>query len=64
MAHGASLADSKRLFNAGLGGKVWRSVDLYEGDKIDTKALKELVILAIEHNQSKAKKPPKRRSIE
>lgn len=55
-SHGASLADPKKLFNAGLDGKVWRAIDLIEGDAVDESALKELVRAAIVFNQSKAKK--------
>jgi len=50
-SHGASLPDPDKLFNAGFGGKVWRAIDLYEGDKINTRALQALVRAAIEHNQ-------------
>lgn len=52
-AHGASLPDPGRLFNAGLEGKVWRAIDLFEGDKIDAAALKNLVRAAIEFNRAK-----------
>ena len=55
-SHGASLPDPGKLFNAGLEGKVWRAIDLFEGDKIDERALKELIRAAVEHNQSKLKK--------
>lgn len=55
-AHGASLADPDRLFNAGFEGKVWRAIDLFEGDKIDAAALKKLVRAAIEFNQKKKAK--------
>src|SRR6478735_10746761 len=34
-AHGASLPDPDKLFNAGLDGKVWRAIDLYENDTVD-----------------------------
>lgn len=54
--HGASLADPDRLFNAGLGGKVWRAIDFSEGDKVNERALKDLVRAAIAFNQSKPKK--------
>src|SRR3954469_6289314 len=37
-AHGAKLADPDKLFNAGLDGKVWRAIDLFEGDKLDERA--------------------------
>ncbi|WP_119387909.1 DUF1801 domain-containing protein [Taklimakanibacter lacteus] len=61
-SHGASLPDPDKLFNAGLGGKVWRAIDLHEGDKINERALKTLVCAAIAHNQVRAKKKaPKKR---
>src|SRR5882757_1146901 len=56
--HGAKLADPDKLFNAGLDGKVWRAIDLFEGDKIDERALKNLIRAAIEYNQGKSKKAP------
>jgi|ERR1700754_548495 len=55
-AHGAALPDPDRLFNAGLDGKVWRAIDLFEGDKIDARALKNLVRAAIDYNQTKKNK--------
>lgn len=55
-AHGASLPDPDKLFNAGLDGKVWRAIDVFEGDKIDQRALKNLVRAAIEFNQTKKAK--------
>ena len=39
-SHGASLPDPEKLFNAGLGGNAWRAIDLFEGDKINERALK------------------------
>ena len=55
-ANGASLKDPDKLFNAGLEGKVWRAIDFFEGDKIDARALKNLVRAAIDYNQVKSKK--------
>ena len=55
-SHGASLPDPDKLFNAGLDGKVWRAIDLFEGDKVNERALKNLVRAAIDYNQSKSKK--------
>jgi len=55
-SHGASLPDPDKLFNAGFGGKVWRAIDVFEGDKIDARALKNLIRAAIEYNQIKLKK--------
>ena len=53
---GASLPDPDRLFNAGLEGGKWRAIDYFEGDKINERALKNLVRAAIAYNQSKSKK--------
>src|SRR4029077_15675253 len=62
-SHGASLPDPDKLFNAGLGGKVWRAIDLFEGDKIDERALKNLIRAAVDYNQKKSKKKaPARRA--
>lgn len=55
-AHGASLADPDRLFNAGFNGKVWRAIDFLEGDKVNAPALKKLVRAAVEFNREKAAK--------
>lgn len=52
-AKGASLADPAGLFNASLDGNVRRAIDIYEGDKIDAKALKALVRAAVALNRSK-----------
>jgi hypothetical protein len=55
-AHGASLPDPDKLFNAGLEGNTWRAIDFFEGDKINECALKNLVRAAIEYNQIKLKR--------
>lgn len=55
-SNGAKIPDPRKLFNNGLGGKKWRAIDLFEGDKIDKAALKTLVRAAIEYNQSQLKK--------
>ena len=55
-SHGASLPDPDKLFNAGLGGNAWRAIDLFEGDKINERALKNLVRAAVDYNQTKLKK--------
>jgi hypothetical protein len=55
-AHGASLPDPGKLFNAGLDGNMRRAIDYLEGDKVDERALKTLVRAAIEYNQGKSKK--------
>jgi len=55
-SHGAHLPDPDKLFNAGLGGSAWRAIDLFEGDKINDRALKNLVRAAVAYNQSKLKR--------
>jgi hypothetical protein len=54
-ANGAHLPDPDKLFNAGLGGNQWRAIDLFEGDKINARALKNLIRDAIDFNQIKLK---------
>jgi hypothetical protein len=54
-SNGASLPDPHKLFNAGLEGNKWRAIDLFEGDKINERALKNLVRAAIDYNQIKLK---------
>ena len=55
---GAKLADPDKLFNAGLEGNARRAIDFLEGDKVNERALKNLIRAAIEYNQSKSKKAP------
>ena len=55
-AHGASLPDPDKLFNAGLDGNARRAIDFFEGDRINERALKKLVRAAIDHNRTKLKK--------
>jgi hypothetical protein len=55
-AHGASLPDPDKLFNAGLEGNARRAIDFFEGDEINEPALKNLVRAAIDYNQVKSKK--------
>ena len=58
-SHGARLADPDKLFNAGLAGNAWRAIDLFEGDKIKERALKNLVRAAVDYNEIKlTKKAP------
>ena len=51
--HGARLPDPEKLFNAGLEGNQRRAIDFFEGDKVNTPALKNLVRAAIEYNQAR-----------
>ncbi len=54
-SHGASLPDPDKLFNNGFGGKVWRAIDLFEGDRIDERAFQNLIRAAVAFNQAKPK---------
>ncbi len=55
-AHGASLPDPDKLFNAGLEGNARRAIDFFEGDEVDEPALRNLVRAAIDRNTLKATK--------
>ena len=59
-SHGASLPDPDKLFNAGFDGKTWRAIDLYEGDKVDVRALKNLIRAAVAFNLNSRSKPKPR----
>ncbi|KFL54964.1 hypothetical protein JM78_07720 [Burkholderia pyrrocinia] len=54
--HGAHLPDPGGLFNDGLDGNARRAIDFFEGDRIDKRALKNLVRAAIEYNRTHLKK--------
>jgi hypothetical protein len=59
-AKGASLKDPSGLFNSSLDGNVRRAIDIYEGGKIDEKALKDLIRAAVALNlKSKSKRNSK-----
>jgi hypothetical protein len=55
-AHGAALDDPSRLFNSSLEGNMRRAIDIHEGDKIDGRALKNLVRAAAAYNRAKKQK--------
>jgi hypothetical protein len=55
-AYGASLPDPDKLFNASLEGNARRAIDFFEGDKINARALKNLVRAAVDYNQARRKK--------
>jgi hypothetical protein len=54
-AKGASLDDPSGLFNSSLEGNTRRAIDIHEGDTIDEKALKALVLAAVALNTSNAR---------
>jgi len=59
-AKGASLEDPAGLFNSSLEGNTRRAIDLHEGEKIDEKALKALILAAVALNMSRATARPAR----
>ena len=58
-AQGASLPDPDKLFNAGLEGNRWRAIDLYEGDRINERALKNIIRAAVAYNRTRLKEKPR-----
>ena len=50
---GASLDDKDKLFNAGFDAKTSRSIDIFEGDKINETAFKDLIRQAVKFNETK-----------
>ena len=62
-AQGASLPDPDKIFNAGLKGNRWRAIDLYEGDRVNERALKNIIRDAVALNlKGKSKSKPRRAS--
>jgi hypothetical protein len=62
-AKGAALEDPAGLFNSSLDGNARRAIDIYEGDKVDEAALKDLIRAAVALNlQGKSKPKPRRAS--
>ena len=57
---GASLEDPDKLFNSSLDGNVRRAIDIHEGEEIDAKAFKALILAAVALNAPGGKKPKKR----
>jgi hypothetical protein len=55
-ANGASLEDPSGVFNSSLEGNMRRAIDIHEDDKLNERALKNLIRAAVEHNQTKKKK--------
>jgi hypothetical protein len=51
-SQGASLPDPDKIFNAGLGGNKWRAIDLNKGDKVNERALKNIIRAAVAHNRA------------
>lgn len=54
-AKGAALKDPAGLFNSSLDGNTRRAIDIREGEKIDEKGLKALILAAIKLNEVSAR---------
>ena len=50
---GASLPDPHHVLNAGLEAKVTRGIDIFKGDKVDGKAIADLITQAVKANATK-----------
>ena len=59
-AKGAALKDPARLFNSSLDGNVRRAIDIREGDKVNERALKDLIRAAVALNLKDEPKPARR----
>lgn len=53
-ANGAHLTDPVKLFNNGLEGNKWRSIDFFEGDPVDAGGLRDLIRSAIDYNRTRS----------
>jgi hypothetical protein len=53
--NGAAINDPDKVFNAGLTGNKWRTLDIFEGDTLRKEPFKNLVRSAINFNLSKKK---------
>jgi hypothetical protein len=51
-AQGAKLPDPTKLFNAGLGGRLWRAIDLFETSTLNEPAFRHLVLAAVALNRA------------
>ncbi|HET9293888.1 MAG TPA: DUF1801 domain-containing protein [Gemmatimonadales bacterium] len=54
-AQGASIPDPSRLFNSSLEGNTRRAIDIHEGEKVNARAFKALVMAAVAQNGQPAK---------
>lgn len=48
--HGAKLQDADGVFNAELGGNQWRAIKIFEGDRVNARGLKKLLVAAVALN--------------
>lgn len=52
-SNGANLPDPDKVFNNGLNGNKWRSIDIYKNDKINENSFKNLIKSAVNFNLNK-----------
>jgi hypothetical protein len=52
---GSSIPDPDKLFNATLGGSKWRAIDFHEGNRINERALKDIIRTAVAQNRARLK---------
>jgi hypothetical protein len=65
-AKGAALPDPAGLFNSSLEGNVRRAIDIHEGEKVNERALKDLIRAAVALNlegKGKSKKASRKRAV-
>ena len=53
---GASIPDSKKLFNARMDSNSVRAIDFHEDDTVDEAALKAIILEAVRLNTSKVRR--------
>ncbi len=58
-SNGASVPDPDNLYNSGLDGSKWRTIDFFKDDEIKETELRNLVRSAVDYNLSKPKKTAK-----
>jgi len=51
---GASVANPDKLYNNGLAGEKWRTIDYFKDDRIKEVELRNLVRSAVDYNLTKA----------
>ena len=59
-AKGASLKDPAKLFNSSLDGNVRRALDIHQGEEVNARAFKALVLAAVALNTSGGKASSRR----
>jgi hypothetical protein len=57
--NGANLVDVDGVFNAELGGNKWRSIKIFQGDKVNASGLKTLLLAAVAFNAAKGARKAK-----